>query len=96
MLPVDREEKRETGFGGRDVRTEKWKRKGLDRLIYVCTGDWIREAQVDEMSEALVVGLVRERGMVLFLILSYNNYMYRECFSHTRGVAIGMAKSGCI
>lgn len=32
------------------MRTEKWERLGLDRFIYICAGDWIREAQVDEVS----------------------------------------------
>lgn len=52
----------ETGFGGGEgfENRDKWERKRLDGLIYICAGDWIREGQVDEMSEEWVVRLVRE------------------------------------
>lgn len=40
--------------------------------MYVGAGNWIREAEVDEMREARMIGLVREKSGVLFLNLSYN------------------------
>lgn len=77
MLPVERGG--ETGFWG-DVRNEKREGNWLDKYLNICVGDWIREAQVNELNETQVVGLVREteRGVVSFL--NFGNFIWRINF----------------